>query len=321
MLSIIIPVYNEAASLQQLYEELHWACAYAQQGVVGGRESVVGIELIFVDDGSTDGSWSALADLAVRDSRVIAVRLRRNCGKATAYAAGLVHAHGAIIATMDADLQDDPKELSRMLDALEGHDCIVGWKQHRHDTRLKIITSHWYNALLRRVAGTTLHDHNSGFRVMRRAVAEALPLRGDLHRVIPAIAAMQGFRVAEVPVRHRPRPYGVSKYGRTGLRRWFHGFADLATVAFLMRYRSRPLHFFGGWGAALLALGIAINAYLTILWLGGAHIGRRPLLLLGILYVVVGVQLIATGFLADLLISRSPREEPPVAEVRGRTHG
>lgn len=310
MLSILIPVYNESASLRLLHEELDRATTYLREPS----------ELVFVDDGSTDASWMVLEELAARDARVIAVRLRRNCGKATAYAAGLAHAAGDTIATIDADLQDDPGELHRLLaymGSAEGYDMVVGWKRDRQDVPLKIVSSRLFNAALRAVVGTNLRDHNSGFRIMTRAVANTLPLRGDLHRVLPAIAAMYGFRVAEVPIAHRPRRFGSSKYGRTGLSRTFRGLFDLLTVAFLYRFRSRPLHFFGSWGFVLLLVGTVINGYLTVLWIGGTRIGTRPLLLLGVLLMVLGVQSVATGFLADLIMMGREREEAlPVREVR-----
>lgn len=293
-------------------------------------------EFIYVDDGSSDASWEVIRELAARDPRVVAVRLRRNCGKATAYAAGLAHACGEMIATIDADLQDDPAELGKLLarvsppPAWRGRqrgggadggggkraDMVVGYKEYRQDVSVKIFSSRLFNAALRAVAGTTLRDHNSGFRVMTREVADELPLRGDLHRVLPAIAAMHGYRVAEVAVVHRARRFGASKYGRTGLSRAFRGLFDLLTIAFLYRFRARPLHFFGAFGLAFLIIGVSINAYLTIVWLGGASIGTRPLLLLGVLLVVLGVQFISTGFLADLVVLRRAQEEQlPIREV------
>lgn len=345
MLSIIVPVHNESESLRHLHDELHWACSYLPpvsppllEGELEGVSNQVQarhtsppppppqderggqkVEFIYVDDGSTDASWSVLTELAARDPRVTAVRLRRNCGKATAYAAGVQHARGEHIATIDADLQDDPAELGKLLSILRdlGAEMVVGWKQDRQDTPLKIASSRLFNAALRWVAGTQLRDHNSGFRVMTRAVAEALPLHGDLHRVMPAVAAMHGFRVAEVAVAHRARRFGTSKYGRTGLSRTFRGLFDLMTIAFLYRFRARPLHFFGAVGLTLMLVGTAINTYLTVLWFSGASIGTRPLLLLGILLMVLGVQFVSTGFVADLVIMGHERQESlPIREVR-----
>jgi glycosyltransferase involved in cell wall biosynthesis len=336
MVSIVIPVFNEVASITTLFEELHWACAYledeshtAQQRIStiphnsssfrGGEHGGRNVEFIFVDDGSTDGSWEAMASIADRDARVSAIRMRRNCGKSAAYSAGFAHARGEIIATIDADLQDDPREISSLLDMLEnpGHDLVSGWKRARQDTPLKIVSSRLFNAACNMASGTRLHDQNCGLRVMRRSVVDAVSLHGDLYRMIPALAAMQGFRVGEVAVNHRPRRFGESKYGRTGLRRTFRGLFDLATVAFLHRFRARPLHFFGAVGLVLLGVGIAMNGYLSVLWLRGASIGSRPLLLLGILLMVLGVQFVSTGFLADLMISGSKHEEEvPVAEIR-----
>lgn len=308
MLSVVIPVFNEAPSLQELHAELHWAFAYSPEPV----------EVIFVDDGSTDRSWEVLEGIAAKDPRVVLVRLRRNSGKSVTYAAGFREARGEIIATLDADLQDDPAELRKLLDALaSGHDCVVGWKWQRQDPGIKVWSSRCFNAVLGWVCRVRLHDQNCGMRVLRREVADALHLRGDLYRMIPTLAAMSGFRVTEVPVRHRPRRFGESKYGRTGLRRTLRGFFDLLTVAFLQRFRARPLHFFGAIGGALLLIGIAINVYLTALWLSGQKIGGRPLLLLGILLMVLGVQFFSTGFLADLVVADRERSDVlPVAEVR-----
>ncbi|MBI4434385.1 glycosyltransferase family 2 protein [Candidatus Uhrbacteria bacterium] len=345
MLSVVIPVYNEAPSLQELHAELHWAFAYQKtlsprrwpsEGGVGGWGDTQGatpshspsnmegekhkMEVIFVDDGSTDRSWEVLAELAMKDPRVVLVRLRRNSGKSIAYVAGFREARGDVIATLDADLQDDPKELPKLLERIgnpSGHDCVIGWKWDRQDPAVKVWSSRCFNAVLGWMCGVRLHDQNCGMRVLRREVADALHLHGDLYRMIPTLAAMAGFRVTEVPVRHRPRRFGESKYGRTGLRRTLRGFFDLLTITFLRRFRSRPLHFFGAVGGVLLLIGITINAYLTVLWLSGQKIGDRPLLLLGVLLMVLGVQFFSTGFLADLVVAGRERSDAlPIAEIR-----
>ncbi|MBI2482924.1 glycosyltransferase family 2 protein [Candidatus Uhrbacteria bacterium] len=309
MRSIIIPVYNEAESLTQLHAEL------AVVFPLDEREPAA-TEFVWVDDGSTDSSWAVLRALAEQDPRVIGVRLRRNFGKATAYAAGFRTARGEVLATLDADLQDDPVELPKMFAKLQEYDCVIGWKVNRHDPRVKVWSSRLFNAALGSLSGVRLHDQNCGIRVLRREVVDALPLRGDLYRMIPALAAMQGFRVAEMPVHHRTRQFGASKYGRTGLRRMFRGLFDLGTVALLFRFRNRPAHFFGAVGGVLLLLGMVINLSLAMLWFSGEQIGGRPLLLLGVLLMVLGVQVVTTGFLADLLILGRERETPlPIAEV------
>ncbi|MBI4433972.1 glycosyltransferase family 2 protein [Candidatus Uhrbacteria bacterium] len=308
MRSIIIPVYNEAESLVQLHAELTAVFPWDD------RESD-STEFVFVDDGSTDSSWAALRALVEQNPRVIGVRLRRNFGKAIAYVAGFRTARGEVLATLDADLQDDPAELPKMFAQLQEYDCVIGWKEHRQDPWVKVWSSRLFNAALGSLSGVRLHDQNCGIRVLRREVADALPLRGDLYRMIPALAAMQGFRVAEISVHHRARQFGASKYGRTGLRRMFRGLFDLGTVALLFRFRNRPAHFFGAVGGMLLLLGMVINVYLAALWLSGARIGGRPLLLLGVLLVVLGGQVMTTGFLADLLILGRERETPlPIAE-------
>lgn len=308
MISVIIPLHNEAESLKELHRELRGVLTrVADQS-----------EIWFIDDGSTDGSWAALEAIAAADLSVGLIQLRRRFGKAIAYAAGFRHAHGDIVATLDADLQDDPHELPKLLDALQaGHDVVVGWKKDRKDPRVKVISSHLFNAGLRRIAGTTLHDHNSGFRVLRREVTQALRLRGDLYRMIPAFAAMAGFRVTEVPVHHRARQHGKSKYGATGLRRSFRGIFDIIAIGVYARYAQRPFHFFAVCGGTLFATGVAINAYLSARWFAGENIGDRPLLLLGTLLIVLGVNFFSIGFLADLILgSTTHNEELPLRAVR-----
>src|SRR6266571_4735942 len=231
---------------------------------------------------------SALTRLHNSEQNVRVVRLRRNFGKAAALVAGFGQAKGDVIVTMDGDLQDDPAEIPRLLAKLdEGFDLVSGWKAHRRDPITRRALSRIFNWVTGRVSGLRLHDLNCGLKAYRAEVVQGLRLYGELHRFIPVLAQYRGHRIAELPVNHRPREHGRSRYG---VERYLRGFLDLLTVSFIGRYRYRPLHLFGGLGLGLGALGLAVLVYLTILKIGGEAIGRRPLLILGVLLVVVGLQ-------------------------------
>lgn len=298
-LSLVIPLYNEAESL----EELHTALT-AVLRPYGDR-----YEVIYVDDGSTDGSFDCLKKLRDADPRVTIIRLRCNQGKTVALVAGFREARGEVVITMDADLQDDPLEIPRLLGRLEeGYDLVSGWKVNRQDPWSRRVLSRLFNAVTSRVTGVNLHDLNCGFKAYRRAVIAELRLQGDLHRFIPVLAGGRGFRVAEVEVRHHPRRYGRSKYGAARITR---GFFDLLTVLLLTRYTTRPLHLFGLGGALLGAVGLGIVGYLSVGWLLGEWIGGRPLFLLAVLMVVGGLQLVSLGLLAEMIVYGSNPESPP----------
>jgi len=259
-------------------------------------------EAVFVDDGSTDGSFAALTRLHNAQDNVRVVRLRKNFGKATALTAGFAHAEGDVVVTIDADLQDDPAEIPRLLAKLdEGFDLVSGWKTQRRDPLTRRIPSKIFNWVTGRVSGLRLHDLNCGLKAYRADVLSGLRIYGELHRFIPVLAHYRGFRVAEIPVNHRPREHGRSRYG---MERYVRGFLDLLTVTFMSRYRHRPLHLFGGLGLLLGFVGTAILVYLTIVKLTGEPIGRRPLLLLGVLLVVVGIQFFSLGLLSELVTSQ-----------------
>lgn len=300
--SVVVPVLDEVESLAILHRELTAALERL------GRP----YELIFVDDGSRDGSFEALEKLHRSDERVRAVQLRRNFGKAAALAVGFREARGRVVVTLDADLQDDPAELPRLLARLEeGYDLVSGWKLRRQDPPSKTLPSRLFNRVTARLTGLPLHDLNSGFKVYRREVVEELRLYGELHRFIPALAAWRGFRVSEVPVHHRPRRFGRSKYGSA---RFWRGSLDLLTVLFLTRYTRRPLHLFGGLGLVSLAGGLGVNLYLTGLWLAGARpIGTRPLLAFGVLSMLVGIQFFSLGLLSELVLSYQARHADDVS--------
>jgi len=300
--SVIVPVLDEVESLEILHRELTAALEQI------GRP----YELIFVDDGSRDGSFETLEKLHRSDERVRVVQLRRNFGKAAALAVGFREACGRLIVTLDADLQDDPAELPRLLERLEeGYDLVSGWKLRRRDPPSKTLPSRLFNRVTARLTGLPLHDFNSGFKVYRREVVEEVRLYGELHRFIPALAAWRGFRVSEVPVHHRPRRFGRSKYGSA---RFWRGCLDLLTVLFLTRYTRRPLHLFGGLGFLAWAGGLGVNLYLAGLWLAGARpIGTRPLLAFGVLSMLVGLQFFSLGLLSELVLSYQARNADDVS--------
>jgi glycosyltransferase involved in cell wall biosynthesis len=289
VLSVVVPVYNEERSVELLYDEIAAALDPLDHEW----------EAVFVDDGSTDGSFAALTRLHSRAPKARVVRLRRNFGKAAALAAGFAQASGDVIATLDADGQDDPAELPRLLAKLdEGYDLVSGWKVRRRDPLRRRIVSRIFNAVTGWISGVRLHDMNCGFKAYRAEVVRGLPLYGELHRFVPVLAHERGYRVTELAVNHRPREHGRSRYG---IERYLRGFFDLITVTFMGRYRHRPLHLFGGLGLALGGIGFLICVYLTILWFAGNAIGHRPLLTLGVLLVVVGMQFLSLGLIGEMI--------------------
>jgi glycosyltransferase involved in cell wall biosynthesis len=294
--SVLVPVLDEAETV----EELAARVATVLDGL-GLR-----FEILFVDDGSRDGTTERVRAARQRDPRVKLLRLRRNFGKAAALSAGFEHSRGRLIITVDGDLQDDPDEIPRLLSALETGDLdlVSGWKRERRDPAGKRLPSLLFNWVTRRMAGVELHDFNSGFKVYRREVLEQIAIYGELHRYIPVLAARRGFAVGEVPVTHHPRRHGVSKYGWDRL---YKGLLDLITVLFITRYTRRPLHLFGAVGLVFLAFGFGIDLYLAILWMGGATLSNRPLLLLGVLLMLLGIQVLTTGLLGEMITFKNFR--------------
>ncbi|MBW3539796.1 MAG: glycosyltransferase family 2 protein [Planctomycetes bacterium] len=303
MLSVIIPLLNEAESLAELYREIAAVCE---------REAIE-FEVVFVDDGSTDGSWGVVEQLAAQDARVSGVRLRRNFGKAAALTAGMRAADGELLLMMDADLQDDPAEIPALVARLnEGYDVVNGWKKLRLDPWHKVWPSRVFNWMVGRLTGLKLHDHNCGLKLFRADVAREIRIYGELHRFIPVLAHARGFKVTELPVNHRPRRHGRSKYG---MRRLPRGLLDLLTVRFLTDYAHRPQHLLGAFGLFLFVLGLVGLGYLAVVWLltqfGGmnfAPIGSRPLLAYAAASTILGAQALSLGFLAELLVSHAGRE-------------
>jgi dolichol-phosphate mannosyltransferase len=314
MISVVIPVFDEVGTLEQLHRELaDLAAACALE-----------LQIVLVDDGSRDGSWRVIESLAESDPRVTGIRLRRNFGKAAALSAGFDAATGEIIVTMDADLQDSPAEIPRLLEKLHaGFDVVSGWKRHRHDPWHKRYPSKVFNALVGRLTGVKLHDHNCGLKAFRRDVIHEIRLYGELHRFVPVLAAARGFRVGETPVEHRPRISGFSKYGWTRIPK---GLLDLLTVQFITRFGQRPQHWLGSVGLISLTGGLLGMAYLAVVWVvsrlpgqaveDAVHLHERAALYYSLVLVLMGTQLLAIGFVAEMiaaLVSRD-RDEFSIAE-------
>lgn len=306
--SIIVPVMNEENTIARLASDV--------AAVADAQDAFRLTDLHFIDDGSSDATWDCILAAASTDPRVHGLRLRRNFGKATALQIGVEEAQGDIIVTMDGDLQDDPQELPRFVAAIQaGYDVVSGWKRTRHDPLGKTLSSRVFNAITSRASGIPLHDFNCGFKAYRREVFEAVHLYGELHRFVPVLAHAYGFRIGEIEVTHHPRRFGHSKYGA---RRFLRGVLDLFTVLTVTRYGRKPGHLFGAGGLLLGTLGIGILAGLSLWWLLGHSIGERPLLQLGVLLVLVGVQFLMFGLLAELMISRD-RDTTRPALVRERS--
>lgn len=319
--SLVVPLHNERESLEALLEECEAVLDDpVQDWTPLGIEPETGAprwEIIFVDDGSTDGSFSCLRALAERNPRVRALRLRRNLGKAAALSVGFASALGEVVVSLDADLQDDPREIPRMLAVLaQGYDLVNGWKRKRHDSWARVVASRLFNLAVRRVSGVEMRDLNSGFKAYRRWLLEDVRIYGELHRFIPVIAAWKGYAVGEIEVCHRPRRFGRSRYG---WGRAFRGMMDLVTVMFLTRFDARPAHFFSLPGAFLMTVGFGILAYISYLRLMyGEILQRHPLLLFGILLVIAGLQLFTSGLLGEMLAAHFQRDDAALIHERIR---
>lgn len=296
MLSVVVPLYNEEESLEELHRRLTSALTPLSQS----------FELIFVDDGSTDNSFAVLRDLHRKDRRVKAMRFRKNFGKSSALSAGFSEAKGELIITLDADLQDLPEEIPALIKKVEeGYDLVSGWKVQRKDPLVRKIASRVFNRITSFYTGVKIHDFNCGLKCYRREVIDELDLYGELHRYIPAIANWRGFKVGEVAVDHHHRKHGTSKFGS---ERYMRGLFDLLTVIMLTKYPEKPLHFFGLLGTLLSTAGLVINLYMLVLRVSGKWISNRPLLLLGILLLILGVQFIFFGLIGELIVFSSQKE-------------
>lgn len=301
MLSIVIPVYNEAESLEELHQEL------SEVASANGYD----LDIIFVDDGSTDGSWEIIGRLASSDGRVQGIRFRRNFGKAAALSAAFGQARGELVMTLDADLQDDPHEIPRFVAAMEKNlDVVSGWKEVRHDPWHKVYPSRVFNWMVSSMTGVRLHDHNCGMKCYRREVLGEVRLYGELHRFVPVLAAGRGFRVGELSIQHRPRTFGHSKYG---VSRFIKGFLDLLTVKFLTGFSQRPQHLLGAIGLALFVTAAFSLTYLAGVWfvsrlhivpgMAEVHLHERPALFYSIGLLLLGGQFMSMGALAELFVA------------------
>lgn len=295
LISVVIPLYNEEESIPELALLLEKEL----QELTHGR-----YEVIFVDDGSTDGSLDFIKQIHKRNKRFRCISFRRNYGKSAALSVGFEAARGKFVATMDADLQDDPAELKNLAKKMkEGYDLVTGWKKNRKDPLSKTLPSKLFNFVTSLVSGIKLHDFNCGLKLYRKAVTDTLQVYGEMHRYLPALAHWEGFRVAEIPVVHHERRYGKSKFG---ISRFINGFLDLLTVVFITRFMKRPMHFFGLFGTIFTLVGFAINAYLTVEWfLGNTYLSNRPLANFGIALIIVGVQFFSIGLLGEMIVKQN----------------
>ena len=306
MLSFVIPVFNEEESLSPLLDEIDEVT----------RHNDYASEVVFVDDGSSDGSWATIERLHQENDHVKGIRFRRNFGKAAALNAGFGVAQGEIVFTLDADLQDDPNEIPKFLKALESEDIDVvsGWKKKRYDPWHKVGPSRVFNWMVSRLTGVTLHDHNCGFKCYRKEVLDEVELYGEMHRFVPVLASSRGWKVGEVVVQHRERQFGHSKYG---VKRIVKGFLDLLTVHLLTGYGNRPQHLLGSLGMACFGISGCVMAFLTGWWFisrsveGMEHLDlhTRALFYFSIAGVIVGIQLLTTGFIAELVTKRTSKDD------------
>lgn len=297
-MSVVVPLFNERAALDELYARLT-----AVLDVVA-----ITYEIIFVDDGSKDASLPRLKEFRASNRSVRYIRFRRNFGKSAALAAGFRYARYSIIVTIDADLQDIPEQLPLMLTKLdEGYDLVCGWRHNRRDRLSKRMASRIYNVVTGMLTGVRLHDLNCGFKCIRREVLDEVMVYGERHRFIPVLASYRGFRLGEVKIDHAPRAHGSSRYG---IERVLGGMFSLLTIILMTRYTNKPLHFFGFLGSLLFSIGFVIDAYLIILrlFMDNQWLSNRPALIVGTLLIIVGVQLILFGLLAEMIAFSYRRE-------------
>src|SRR3990167_6129685 len=295
MLSVVVPAFNEEESILPFFKVL------VKNIEAIGRD----YEIVFIDDGSSDQTLNILKDLESKNKRVKVYSLQKHEGKSEAMTVGFQKAKGDLIVTLDADLQDRPEEIKKLIEKhREGFDLVSGWRKDRKDSFFKVFMSKFFNLTTRLFWGLRLHDYNSGLKLYTRDAAKSLNLYGGLHRFIPVLVFQNGFRVSEVPVAHSARKLGKSKYPKLKI---LTEMPDYFTIVFLSKFSKRPLHFFGFIGGAMSFVGFLILLYLTFIWFGGESIGRRPLLLFGVMLFLAGMQIFFTGFIADLIINLSSR--------------
>ncbi|GAB4293770.1 MAG: glycosyltransferase family 2 protein [Ignavibacteriaceae bacterium] len=303
--SIVIPLFNEEESLSPLSHEIRKAM----------KKVSVDFEVLFVDDGSDDNSLKVIKEICKTDRRFKFISFNKNYGKSAALQIGFKNVSGDVVVTMDADLQDDPHEIPNLLNKLEeGFDLVSGWKKLRHDPFIKKTSSRFFNFVTRLISGIKIHDFNCGLKIYKREVIKNLYVYGELHRYMPVLANWQGFSVSEIPVKHHPRRYGKTKFG---ISRFFKGFIDLITVIFTTRYIRRPMHLFGFLGALAFFVGIVVNGYLSYLWLSGESLSNRPMLFLGILLIIVGVQFFSVGLLGEMIVHNLRDEKEYIVKDKG----
>lgn len=296
--SVIVPLLNEEESLRELAEQLKNSLQRITQSY----------EVIFVDDGSTDGSFKVLREINARNRRMKAVRFRRNYGKSAAIMIGFQKAQGEYVITMDADLQDDPAEIPNLIKELRGGlDVVSGWKKKRRDPITKTIPSKFFNFVTGLTTGIKIHDFNCGLKGYKRDVVKSVNVYGELHRYIPALAHWLGFRIGEIPVNHRPRKFGKTKFG---MGRFFRGFLDLLTLVFTTRFATRPLHLFGGWGIVSTLIGLGTGSYLAYEKLvNNIPLSNRPLFMVALIMIVLGVQFVSIGLMGELITKGQQSEK------------
>lgn len=298
-ISVVIPLLNEEESLKELSKklEIHLTNLFKDSW-----------EVLFIDDGSTDSSFSIIREINKQNRKFRSVRFRRNYGKSAALSVGFGKARGSVIVTMDADLQDDPAEIKNLVDKLrEGYDLVSGWKKKRYDPISKTLPSKLFNWATSIASGVRLHDFNCGLKAYRRECAKSLNVYGEMHRYLPALAFRDGFKVTEIPVQHHPRKFGKSKFGAS---RFLKGFLDLITVVFVTRFLKKPLHLFGTLGFLFALTGFTIDLVLSIQWaLGMIHLSDKPLVLFGVALIIVGVQLISMGLLGEMIVKNNRENE------------
>jgi len=299
--SVIIPVFNEVESIKELYDQLK-----------KGLEQYTPYEIIFVDDGSSDGSVETIKKLSKLDNSIIFIQFHRNYGKSAALSEGFKYANGNYVVTMDADLQDDPSEIKNLINKLEeGYDLVSGWKKDRKDPLSKRLPSKLFNFVTRIVTGVRIHDFNCGLKIYKKAVVKTLELYGGRHRYIPAMAGQKRFKVTEIIVNHRPRIYGETKYGGSRL---FHGLFDLISILFLSKYTQSPMYFFGKIGLFTFLTGLGIEIYVLYLKysIGDPFAKHMALLMLGILIIVIGIQFVSIGLVGEMIANSNQDKESRV---------
>lgn len=301
-LSVIISVYNEEGNIIPLYQKLKKNLVILQKKSLFSK-----YEICFVNDGSTDSTEEKIKTIVQKDADAKLISLRKNFGKSIALQTGFQHTQGDVIITLDADLQDDPDDIINFINKIdEGYDLISGWKTDRHDPLEKKVMSKIFNFITAKISGIPLHDFNCGFKAYRREVVKSLYIYGEFHRYIPLLALRNGFRIGEIPVTHHKRLSGKSKFGT---ERYLRGMFDAISAVFLLKFYDRPMYFFGKIGLALFAAGFLICSYLTVLWFSGQAIGHRPLLILGVLFLLIGFQSFSLGLIANLVVDNAPKPD------------